>query len=68
MEEGAAYLTGTHDFRNLCKMDVGNGVVKFIRNISSVDIKPVTNEEDGTVIISKNISSLWNKKKYFFYY
>ncbi|CAH1772759.1 unnamed protein product [Owenia fusiformis] len=35
-------LVGTHDFRNLCKMDVGNGVVTFMRRIMSVNIE----EED----------------------
>lgn len=33
MQEAAQYLVGTHDFRNLCKMDVGNGVVTFTRSI-----------------------------------
>ncbi|CAH1391088.1 unnamed protein product [Nezara viridula] len=33
MQEGTRYLLGTHDFRNLCKMDVGNGVTNFIRTI-----------------------------------
>lgn len=32
---------GTHDFRNLCKMDVGNGVLQFERTILSAKIKPV---------------------------
>ncbi|XP_055600914.1 tRNA pseudouridine(38/39) synthase isoform X2 [Uranotaenia lowii] len=33
MSEACSYLVGSHDFRNLCKMDVGNGVVTFRRNI-----------------------------------
>lgn len=32
---------GTHDFRNLCKMDVGNGVLQFERTILSATVKPV---------------------------
>lgn len=32
---------GTHDFRNLCKMDVGNGVLQFERTILSASVKPV---------------------------
>lgn len=32
---------GTHDFRNLCKMDVGNGVLQFERAILSASVKPV---------------------------
>uniref|UniRef100_U5EYI7 Putative pseudouridylate synthase n=1 Tax=Corethrella appendiculata TaxID=1370023 RepID=U5EYI7_9DIPT len=38
MRTAAKYLVGTHDFRNLCKMDVGNGVVTFIRRIQEADI------------------------------
>lgn len=41
MNEGAQYLVGYHDYRNFCKMDVGNGVVNFCRRILSVDIAPV---------------------------
>ncbi|XP_062382833.1 tRNA pseudouridine(38/39) synthase [Sardina pilchardus] len=31
---------GTHDFRNLCKMDVGNGVLQFQRTILSASVQP----------------------------
>lgn len=37
MDAGRA-LIGEHDFRNLCKMDVGNGVVAFRRHITAVDL------------------------------
>ncbi|GJQ87621.1 hypothetical protein Trydic_g17449 [Trypoxylus dichotomus] len=37
MRSASNYLLGTHDFRNLCKMDVGNGVTKFIRNIMNIE-------------------------------
>lgn len=33
MRKGCEFLVGSHDFRNLCKMDVGNGVVTFQRNV-----------------------------------
>lgn len=36
MEEAAKLLEGEHDFRNLCKMDVGNGVVQFRRRVEKV--------------------------------
>lgn len=39
MRESAKYIIGTHDFRNFCKMDVGNGVVQFVRNVISIDIE-----------------------------
>lgn len=38
MKEASGHLVGAHDFRNLCKMDVGNGVVAFMRRISYVSI------------------------------
>ncbi|KAJ8364586.1 hypothetical protein SKAU_G00134170 [Synaphobranchus kaupii] len=40
MGEAAKRYEGTHDFRNLCKMDVGNGVLQFQRTILSATIQP----------------------------
>ncbi|XP_069179897.1 tRNA pseudouridine(38/39) synthase isoform X2 [Procambarus clarkii] len=42
MNEAAQNLVGYHDFRNFCKMDVGNGVVNFCRRILSLGISPVS--------------------------
>lgn len=39
MQDGCKYLIGIHDFRNLCKMDVANGVKSFTRKIISADIR-----------------------------
>ncbi|KPP56802.1 tRNA pseudouridine(38/39) synthase-like [Scleropages formosus] len=39
MTEAAKRYEGTHDFRNLCKMDVGNGVLQFQRTILSASIQ-----------------------------
>ncbi|XP_078478150.1 LOW QUALITY PROTEIN: tRNA pseudouridine(38/39) synthase-like [Lampetra planeri] len=41
MADAAKSYEGTHDFRNLCKMDVGNGVLQFERTILSSTVKPV---------------------------
>ena len=38
MLQAARALIGEHDFRNLCKMDVGNGVVTYHRCITAVDL------------------------------
>nr|CAG4649432.1 EOG090X083V [Scapholeberis mucronata]SVE93687.1 EOG090X083V [Scapholeberis mucronata] len=38
MKTSAQFLIGEHDFRNFCKMDVGNGVVKFNRRIMDIQI------------------------------
>ncbi|XP_069011553.1 tRNA pseudouridine(38/39) synthase isoform X2 [Embiotoca jacksoni] len=40
MAEAAKRYEGTHDFRNLCKMDVGNGVLQFERTILSAAVGP----------------------------
>ncbi|XP_074018625.1 tRNA pseudouridine(38/39) synthase isoform X2 [Numenius arquata] len=38
MDAAAQRFMGTHDFRNLCKMDVANGVVNFQRTILSARV------------------------------
>ncbi|KFQ78888.1 tRNA pseudouridine(38/39) synthase, partial [Phoenicopterus ruber ruber] len=38
MHAAAQRYVGTHDFRNLCKMDVANGVVNFQRTILSASV------------------------------
>ncbi|KAG7492317.1 hypothetical protein MATL_G00013060 [Megalops atlanticus] len=40
MGKAAKRYEGTHDFRNLCKMDVGNGVLQFQRTILWASIRP----------------------------
>ncbi|KAG9465501.1 hypothetical protein GDO78_018182 [Eleutherodactylus coqui] len=41
MDRAARMLEGSHDFRNLCKMDVANGVVNFVRTVLSARVEPV---------------------------
>ncbi|XP_028331972.1 tRNA pseudouridine(38/39) synthase [Gouania willdenowi] len=45
MAEASKRYEGTHDFRNLCKMDVGNGVLQFERTILSAAVKPVHSQQ-----------------------
>lgn len=45
MSDAASKLVGEHDFRNLCKMDVGNGVVNFTRKMFSVNIDLVSSDK-----------------------
>ncbi|XP_072535024.1 tRNA pseudouridine(38/39) synthase [Salminus brasiliensis] len=40
MATAARRYEGTHDYRNLCKMDVGNGVLQFQRTIQSASVRP----------------------------
>ena len=47
MRAGGQRLLGTHDFRNLCKMDVNNGVVTFIRRIDSVSVVVAERVQEG---------------------
>uniref|UniRef100_T1DKF0 tRNA pseudouridine(38/39) synthase n=1 Tax=Crotalus horridus TaxID=35024 RepID=T1DKF0_CROHD len=39
MHAAAQRFVGNHDFRNLCKMDVANGVTNFQRTILSAEVK-----------------------------
>nr|CAG4644054.1 EOG090X083V [Lepidurus arcticus] len=39
MQEAGRFLIGEHDFRNFCKMDVGNGVVTYFRNVFELNIR-----------------------------
>lgn len=47
MQEAGQHLVGEHDFRNLCKMDVGNGVVNFKRRILAVRVERVEGSGGG---------------------
>ncbi|KAJ7305073.1 hypothetical protein JRQ81_010885 [Phrynocephalus forsythii] len=46
MNAAAQKFVGTHDFRNLCKMDVANGVTNFCRTILTAEVRPVYTEEE----------------------
>lgn len=41
MQLAAQNLLGEHDFRNLCRMDVGGGVKSFVRSIDFVTLEPM---------------------------
>ncbi|XP_078335395.1 uncharacterized protein LOC111134441 isoform X4 [Crassostrea virginica] len=47
MQEAVDKLVGEHDYRNFCKMDVGNGVVNYTRKIVSAEITTVDEGEEG---------------------
>ncbi|KAG8170750.1 hypothetical protein JTE90_028297, partial [Oedothorax gibbosus] len=47
MQDAGQRLVGEHDFRNICKMDVGNGVLNYKRRILSVDFKRLSISEDA---------------------
>ncbi|XP_071555254.1 tRNA pseudouridine(38/39) synthase isoform X1 [Temnothorax nylanderi] len=44
MNKAAKYAIGDHDFRNICKMDVANGVVNFKRTVIDAKVILVTDD------------------------
>ncbi|KAK2586643.1 hypothetical protein KPH14_011690 [Odynerus spinipes] len=46
MNQAVKYTIGIHDFRNICKMDVANGVINFKRNV--IDASVSLKQKDGT--------------------
>ncbi|XP_075440278.1 tRNA pseudouridine(38/39) synthase [Ascaphus truei] len=48
MDRAAQLLHGTHDFRNLCKMDVANGVLNFTRTVLSARVGPLPETPGAT--------------------
>ncbi|KAL1505318.1 hypothetical protein ABEB36_004911 [Hypothenemus hampei] len=67
MREAGKFLIGTHDFRNFVKMDVGNGVVQFTRNIFNFEIKSYSDNDSEyslyVAIINAN-AFLWHQIRY----
>nr|CAI5857051.1 unnamed protein product [Callosobruchus analis] len=66
MREASKKMIGSHDFRNFCKMDVGNGVVQFVRNITDITIEPSKSSgvENGYTIYVASIQAnafLWHQ-------
>ena len=56
MLKAARSLIGEHDFRNLCKMDVGNGVVTYRRRITAVDLAPCRHQSQCSRTKTKTTS------------
>ncbi|XP_033213039.1 tRNA pseudouridine(38/39) synthase isoform X2 [Belonocnema kinseyi] len=46
MNTALKYMIGSHDFRNICKMDVANGVVNFIRTIKEAFVRCIQENEE----------------------
>lgn len=44
MQDAGKRFIGEHDFRNFCKMDVGNGVVTFFRRIDNISLNNLEKE------------------------
>ncbi|CAH4032358.1 tRNA pseudouridine(38/39) synthase [Pieris brassicae] len=64
MRDACSRLIGSHDFRHLCKMDVGNGVTQFRREILTADIVAVNEGGEPTsmyVLILEGNAFLWHQ-------
>lgn len=64
MNKAANKLIGTHDFRNLCKMDVGNGVTNFARHVDSAAVSIADDNPDGYSMCTFTVVSkafLWHQ-------
>ncbi|KAH9506721.1 tRNA pseudouridine synthase 3 [Dermatophagoides farinae] len=67
MNQGCASLIGVHDFRNLCRMDVQNGVTNFVRRVYSASIQPFVDEQDSYSFCLFRIEAsafLWHQIRY----
>ncbi|XP_060594802.1 uncharacterized protein LOC132749124 isoform X2 [Ruditapes philippinarum] len=47
MDQAAKKLIGEHDFRNLCKHNIADGVTNFVRKILSADMKVLDESDQG---------------------
>lgn len=64
MNQASQKLVGTHDFRNLCKMDVGNGVTNFMRHVDSAGVVTTEAPEEGYEMCTFTVVSkafLWHQ-------
>jgi len=69
MDTAVQHVVGCHDFRNLCKMDVANGVVQYDRRIVSASVRvvaadPFHNDTDtasGSLLLIFFISILYSR-------
>ncbi|KAL6257389.1 hypothetical protein P5V15_010961 [Pogonomyrmex californicus] len=56
MDKAAKYAIGDHDFRNICKMDVANGVVNFKRTVIDAQVTLVNGQN-----VEKSTAFLWHQ-------
>jgi tRNA pseudouridine38/39 synthase len=61
MELGAQRLVGTHDFRNICKPDVNNGVRNFVRSVNRVSVEPSSSVPGMCVLTIAGKAFLWHQ-------
>lgn len=52
MRAAASRLIGSHDFRNLCKLDPGKQITMFRRKVMRADIEPLNQYRDGMYVFN----------------
>ena len=62
MRCAALKLHGEHDYRNLCKMDVANGVTNFTRKILNTQIDLLQNRYRGRLNVIGRMYAIDNLK------
>lgn len=64
MQRAASKLVGEHDFRNFCKVDIGNNVNHFIRRVTSYTVKSPTSDDNPFNLCEMEITGfafLWHQ-------
>ena len=64
LKEAGGHLIGEHDYRNFCKMDVGNGVVNYHRRIMEVSVERIDATDspyDMCALVIKGKAFLWHQ-------
>lgn len=61
MREAAVYMTGSHDFRNFCRLDPSKNITSYERTVLSLDILPVEENDGFYQVELKGTSFLWHQ-------
>ncbi|XP_075678935.1 tRNA pseudouridine(38/39) synthase [Dermatophagoides pteronyssinus] len=68
MNRACTYLIGVHDFRNLCRMDVQNGVTNFVRHVYDASVRTFQDDDkdpDSFCLFRIEASAfLWHQIRY----
>ncbi|KAG2200821.1 hypothetical protein INT47_001352 [Mucor saturninus] len=59
MRTAASYMTGSHDFRNFCRLDPSKNITSYERTVLSLEIKPLS--DDFYEVELKGTAFLWHQ-------
>ncbi|KAF2399585.1 pseudouridine synthase, partial [Trichodelitschia bisporula] len=63
MREAAAYLVGSHDFRNFCKVDPSKQIESFVRRISAAGIEFVSEDSRPAFVTDAALAPVLGQAK-----